>query len=258
MLRELENKVVLVTGAAQGIGEAIALRMASAGAKVALSDVKEDKVKETAQRIGYSLNLLYGEEIVGSKVDVSNSQEVGNWIESVSEQWGHIDILVNNAAIQLNQASAEITDDEWRRVMGIDLDGVFYCCREAGKVMLKQREGNIINISSIAAQFGMPRRLPYGVAKAGVAAITRVLAAEWASEGIRVNAVAPGYVDTEINRYAFSQGHIKREDIEAKIPLKYMADPNELAEAVLFLASAKSTYITGQTIYVDGGYSITK
>lgn len=258
MVGEMDNKVVLVTGAAQGIGEAIALRMAEAGARVALADIQEESVGRTARQIAERTGKTYGRDILGTKVDVADSQSVSRWVQAVAAQWQHIDVLVNNAGIQLNRASVDITDEEWHKVLGVDLDGVFFCCREAAKVMLPQQQGNILNIASVAAQFGMPRRLPYGVAKAGVAALTRVLAAEWAGQGIRVNAIGPGYIETEINRYAFEQGHINRADIEAKIPMKALAQPQQIAEAALFLASDKAGYITGQTIYVDGGYTITK
>lgn len=255
---DMKGKVVLVTGAAQGIGEAIARCMAKAGAYVSLSDVNEDAVKETARRMAADLGMADERNLSAYKVDVSNSREASDWVQAVVRQRGRVDVMVNNAGIQLNRASIELTDEEWNKVLGVDLSGVFYCCREAAKVMLLQQQGAIINISSVAAQFGMPRRLPYGVAKAGVSAMTRVLAAEWAAQGIRVNAIAPGYIETEINRYAFTQGHIKREDIEAKIPMKTMAAPEDIAEAALFLASSKAGYITGQTIFVDGGYSISK
>lgn len=257
-MREMEGKVVLVTGAAQGIGEAIARRMAQAGAKVALSDIQEQAIHGTARHIAEQLQLTYGQDIRSSKVDVADSRSVAAWVQETVDRWQRIDVLVNNAGIQLNSASVDITDEQWRRVLGVDLDGVFFCCREAAKVMLPQKRGAIVNIASVAALFGMPRRLPYGVAKAGVSALTRVLAAEWADQGIRVNAIGPGYIETEINRFAFEQGHIKREDIEAKIPMRTMADPMQIAEAALFLSSDKAAYMTGQTIYVDGGYTITK
>jgi 2-deoxy-D-gluconate 3-dehydrogenase len=257
-VREMEGKVVLITGAAQGIGEAIALRMAQAGARVALSDILEQEVHATAHKIANSLQVSYGRDVISTKVDVADSKSVAAWVQATAENWGRIDVLINNAGIQLNSASVDITDEQWHKVLGVDLDGVFFCCREAAKVMLSQKQGVMINIASVAAQFGMPRRLPYGVAKAGVCALTRVLAAEWAEQGIRVNAIGPGYIETEINRYAFEQGHIKREEIEAKIPLKSMADPKQIAETALFLSSDKAAYITGQTIYVDGGYTITK
>ncbi|MFD0715581.1 SDR family NAD(P)-dependent oxidoreductase [Paenibacillus sp. GCM10027626] len=257
-MKELEGKVALITGAAQGIGEAIARRMLLAGAKVALSDMNEDAVRSTAARLRQELGLEDDRRISADRTDVSVSAEVSAWVGHVGETWGRVDILVNNAGIQLNKASVDISDEEWQRVLGVNLNGVFYCAREAAKIMLRQKAGCIINISSIAAQYGLPRRLPYGVTKAGVSHLTRVLAAEWAPGGIRVNAIGPGYIDTEINRYAFSQGHIKREDIEAKIPMGMLGDPREIAEAALFLASARAGYVTGQTIFVDGGYTITK
>ena len=251
----VKDKVVLVTGAAQGLGEAMALAFAQSGAIVALSDCNEEAVREAAGRIAAQT----GARVMATTVDVGNSGDVEAWLGEAQREWGRIDVLVNNAGIQLNRASDELTDEEWRRVLNVDLDGVFYCAREAGRHMIAAgRGGAIVNVSSVATRFGLSRRLPYGVAKSGIEALTRVLASEWATHGIRVNAVAPGYAETELNRHAFAQGHIVRSEIEAKIPLGRLAEPKEIAEVAVFLASETASYITGQTLFVDGGYTVLK
>lgn len=254
----LEGRVVLVTGAARGIGEAIARGMAAAGAWVGIGDLDQEKAEATAQDIGESLGVEAARRPFSSKLDVSDTDQVREWIYSVIERCGSIDVLVNNAGVQLNRASVDLTDDEWQFVLGVNLTGAFTCSREAGRHMLARGRGVILNVASIAERFGMPRRLPYCVTKAGLAAMTRVLAAEWAQQGIRVNAIAPGYVETELVSYALSQGHIDRDLIEEKIPMGHLAAPAAIAESAVFLASDSSSYTTGQVVYVDGGYSIYK
>ncbi len=247
----LAGRVALVTGAARGIGLAVAQALAEAGATLELSDVDGIGVDAAA-------SSLTGGAAVGRTVDVADGDRVRAWIDDVAARRGRIDVLVNNAGVQLNRAAADLSDDDWHRVLGVNLDGAFFCSREAGRVMRAQGSGAIVNIASIAERFGMPRRLPYGVSKAGIAALTRGLAAEWAPDGVRVNAVAPGYVETELVRHAFEMGHIDRDAILAKIPLGRLAEPRSIGDVVAFLASDGADYLTGQILYVDGGYSIFK
>lgn len=253
----LAGRVALVTGAGRGIGLAIARAMAAAGALVELSDIDGSTAAAAAAAIGREFPGAE-EPARATAVDVSASSQVRAWVEDVVARRGRIDVLVNNAGIQLNRAVVDLSDGDWRHVLGVDLDGAFYCSREAGRAMLSQCRGAIINVCSVAASFGMPRRVPYGVSKAGIAALTRGLAAEWAECGVRVNAVAPGYVETDLVRHAFESGHIDREEILAKIPMRRMAQPRSIADVVVFLASDAADYLTGQTIYVDGGYAIYK
>lgn len=253
----LAGRVALVTGAARGIGFAIAMALHSAGALLEVSDVDGAAASAAADAI---TGVSSGDEeaAVATAVDVASSEQVRAWMDDVFRRRGRIDVLVNNAGIQLNRAAVDVSDDDWRHVLGVDLDGAFYCSREAGKTMLAQGRGVIVNVCSIAERFGMPRRVPYGVAKAGVAALTRGLAAEWAMGGVRVNAIAPGYVETDLVRYAVESGHIDRDAILAKIPMGRMAQPRSIADVAVFLASDAADYLTGQTIYVDGGYAIYK
>ena len=254
----LAGKVALVTGAARGIGLAIATAMSRRGATLELADVDAPAVRTAAAGLRGATARGAAGAAHGSAVDVSSSAEVRSWVSDVLGRHGKVDILVNNAGIQLNRGAVDLSDDDWRRVLGVNLDGVFYCCREAGRAMTARGSGAIVNVASIAERFGMPRRIPYGVSKAGIAALTRGLAVEWASHGVRVNAVAPGYVETELVRHAFEQGHIDRDAIVAKIPLGRLAEPRSIADVAVFLASDLADYVTGQTIYVDGGYSVYK
>lgn len=257
-MKELDGQIVLISGGAQGIGETIAFRMAQAGASVFIGDLNEKSADETARKITDELELASGQHISSMKVDTSDSSSVKQWIEAALSRWNRIDVLVNNAGINIIKPCIDMTDEEWRKVMGVNLDGVFFCSREVGKAMVRQKKGNIINIASIAAQFAFPGRLPYSTSKAGVVALTKVLATEWAPYGVRVNAIGPGYMDTELLRNSIAAGSNRLEVLEAKIPMNYIGDPMEIAETALFLASDKAGYITGQTIYVDGGFSITK
>jgi NAD(P)-dependent dehydrogenase (short-subunit alcohol dehydrogenase family) len=248
----LAGRVALVTGGARGIGFAVALALAEAGATLELGDV------DGAAAAAAASALPPGADAVGRAVDVADGDQVRAWVADVAGRRGRIDVLVNNAGIQLNRAAVDLDDEDWHRVLGVNLDGAFRCSREVGRVMRAQGSGAIVNISSIADRFGMPRRLPYGVTKAGISALTRGLAAEWAPDGIRVNAVAPGYVETDLVRHAFEMGHIDRDAILAKIPLGRLAEPRSIGDAVAFLASDRADYLTGQTLYVDGGYTISK
>lgn len=255
--RPLESRVALVTGAARGIGRAIAQALADRGAAVELADVDGPAAASAAVELNEA-DPESGARAVATTVDVSSPDQVQAWIADVNQRHARIDILVNNAGVQLNRASTDLSYEDWRAVLGVNLDGAFLCSSEAGRFMREQQRGVIVNIGSIADRFGMPRRVPYGVSKAGLAALTRGLAAEWAVDGIRVNGIAPGYVETDLVRHAFERGHIDRSAIVAKIPLQRLAEPRSIADAVIFLASDAADYITGQTIYVDGGYSIYK
>lgn len=252
----LAGRVALVTGAARGLGFAIASALRAAGAAIELSDVDAEAVNQAAARLAASPGASPG--VYATRVDVAEAESVAAWVDDAWSRHARLDVLVNNAGIQLNRAVVDLSDDDWRRVLGVNLDGAFRCAREAGRRMRQQGSGAIVNVASVAARFGMPRRVPYGVSKAGLAALTRGLAAEWADDGVRVNAVAPGYVTTDLVAHALASGHIDHDTIVAKIPLGRMAEPRSVADVVTFLVSDLADYVTGQTIFVDGGFGIEK
>jgi len=252
----LAGRVALVTGAARGLGFAIASALRAAGAVLEVCDVDGEALDEAAARLATA--AAGSPSVHATPVDVADADSVAGWVDAVWSRHERLDALVNNAGIQLNRAVADLSDDDWRRVLGVNLDGAFRCAREAGRHMRQQGSGAIVNVASVAARFGMPRRVPYGVSKAGLAALTRGLAAEWADDGVRVNAVAPGYVTTDLVAHALASGHIDHDTIVAKIPLRRMAEPRSVADVVTFLVSDLADYVTGQTIYVDGGFSIEK
>lgn len=253
------RRVVLVTGAARGIGLAVARRFTALGDHVVIGDVDGDAALAAAEGVAGAQAGVTGAGVVeGAQVDVTSTESVDAWIADVLARAGRVDVAVNNAGVQLNRAFLDLGDDDWDHVLGVNLDGAFRVSRAVGRAMCRQGGGAIVNVSSIADRFGMPRRIPYGVTKAGIDALTRGLAAEWAPHGVRVNAVAPGYVETDLVRHAFEMGHIDRAAIEAKIPMGRLTSPASIAKAVTWLASDDADYVTGHVLYVDGGYAIYK
>ena len=246
-------KVAMVTGGGGGIGGAIAVRLAADGMTVAVTDVAPDAARRTAAAIvqqGGRANVFV--------LDVTDPNQVDAAVERVVADAGRIDVLVNCAGIQFNCASADLRPEDYLRVIAVNLHGTVYCCQAAGRQMIRQGGGVIINISSLASSFGWPRRMPYAVTKAGVAALTRSLAVEWAPHKIRVVAIAPGYVATDLVRHAFEQGHIKADVVLGEIPQRRLAEPEEIAHLAAFLVSPAAAYITGQEIVSDGGFSVYK
>jgi NAD(P)-dependent dehydrogenase (short-subunit alcohol dehydrogenase family) len=252
----LEHKVALVTGSRRGIGKAIALTFAEAGADVAVSDcvIEDGELKAVAEQI-----TKLGQRALVIKADISQRKDVENMVRSVMDRFGVIDILVNNAGIVLPVPVLEVTevlevpDDNWNRMIEVNLKGCYLCSQAIGKIMVKQKQGNIVNIASVSG-LGVANTLNvvYNITKAGVIMLTRTLAKELAGYNIRANAIAPGGVRTDLLKPVWTNPeYLKR--VESSIPMKRIAEPVEIANVALFLASDASSYITGQVIPVDGG-----
>lgn len=249
----MTSGVAMITGAGGGIGSAIAARLASGGAVVALTDLSVDAAQRAANPI-----IQRGGTAGVYTLDVTEPAAVDAVVDRIVRELGRLDVLVNCAGIQLNAATADLAPNDYLRVVDVNLNGTMYCCQAAGRHMIRQGGGTIINISSMASRFGWPRRVPYAITKAGVTALTRSLAVEWAPHNIRVVAVAPGYVATPLVRHALDQGHIREEAVLGEIPQRRIAEPDEIAGLIAYLISPEARYITGEEIVIDGGFSVYK
>jgi len=241
----LNGKIALVTGAAQGIGRDIALALATDGADVAICDVNLEAAQKTASDIEAK-----GRKSLALKANVASSAEVIAMIDQVVEKFGRIDILVNNAGITRDGLILRMKEEDWDLVLSINLKGSFLCTKAALKYMSKQRGGNIINIASIVGAMGNAGQANYVASKAGLIGLTKTIAREYANRGITANAVAPGFIDTAMTQ-ALSEN--VRTELAKQIPLGKLGTPEDVANAVRFLASPWASYITGQVIHVNGG-----
>jgi len=235
--------VAIVTGSARGIGQAIALKLAEVGATVVVSDIDEaEPVAEEIRAMNRrSLAIL---------ANVSLSSEVATLVETTISNYGRVDILVNNAGITRDQLVLRMSDEDWDKVLNVNLKSVFLCSRAVLRHMIKQRWGRIISISSIVGVVGNAGQANYASAKAGIIGFTRTIAREVASRGITANAIAPGFIDTKMTQRLEED---QRQELMRRIPLGYLGTPRDVAEAVSFLASEEARYITGQVLGVDGG-----
>jgi NAD(P)-dependent dehydrogenase (short-subunit alcohol dehydrogenase family) len=242
-------KVALVTGAAQGIGQRTAEVLAQRGFSLVLNDLRPPS--ETAAKIrGAGADAL---EALGS---VADETAVAQMADAVMAKFGRIDVLVNNAGVSSITPAEDIATDEWQRVMNINLLGPFLCCRTFGRIMLKQGSGSIINIASVAGLLGVADRAAYNASKHGLIGLTRTLAAEWGGRGVRCNAVCPGWVKTPMDDSAQGAGLYSDSDITGRVPMARFATPDDVAQAVAFLADpALSGFVNGHTLSVDGGWA---
>lgn len=243
---QLDGKVALVTGASRGIGHAIALKLAASGADVAVNySGSEDAAQATVDAI-----LALGRKAIKVKANVGSADDVAAMVATVHETFGHIDILVNNAGITRDGLLMRMKDSDWDDVININLKSVYLVTKAVSKIMMKQRSGKIINMTSVVGVTGNAGQANYSASKAGVIGFTKTCAKELASRGITVNAIAPGFIHTDMTDVLPDK--VKDAMVEA-IPLHRMAEPDEVANVALFLASELASYVTGQVINVDGG-----
>ncbi|HDP93873.1 MAG TPA: 3-oxoacyl-[acyl-carrier-protein] reductase [Candidatus Aminicenantes bacterium] len=235
----------IVTGAARGIGKAIALHLARNGFNVAVSDIREEDAQATAKEVK---SLGVAAQVV--RTDVSQAQDAETLVQSVRETWDTVDVLVNNAGVTRDNLSMRMSESDWDMVLNINLKGAFLCSREAAKVMMQQRSGRIINIASVAGLIGTAGQANYAASKAGLIALTKTMARELGGRNVTVNAIAPGFILTEMTEQLSDK---VKEGYLSQIPLKRGGTPQDIADAVGFLVSPAAGYITGTVINVSGG-----
>ena len=237
-----ENKVVMVTGGAAGIGRVTAENFAKEGARIAICDVNPEAGETAAKALGPEASF--------EKVDVADSTGVSSWVEGVFEKYGQIDVLVNNAGITRDSLIMRMKEADWDAVIGVNLKSVFNCIKAVSKIMVKQRCGRIINLASVVGVMGNPGQANYVASKAGMIGLTKTVAKELGARGITVNAVAPGFIETDMTEVLSDK---VREAMLSMIPLQRAGTPQDVADTITFLASDRAAYITGQVIHVTGG-----
>ena len=248
---ESKLKVALVTGAGEGIGKHIALAISKEHYAVGVNDIDANKAKATAEAI-----RMQGQQALPLVADVSEEAQVKGMASQVEEMWGHLDVLINNAGMA-DQHVAVVEQDTaiWQRLIDVHLKGTYLMCKVFAPLMFKAGGGRIVNIASIAGLVTFPLRTAYGPAKSGVIRLTQILALEWAAQNIRVNAVAPGYVKTELVAELLEKGILDEAILIKRTPLGRIGTPKDVANAVLFLISEGANFITGHTLIVDGGWT---
>ena len=247
----LQDQVALVTGAGSGIGRVTARALAEAGADVIVTELPDrlDRARETVAEVG-----ALGRHALALPLDVRDAASVGALVPAASDRFGRVDVLVNNAGVQIPRSALDVSERDWDAVVDVNLRGAFFVAQAVGRAMTEAGSGAIVNIASQMGLVGYYKRAAYCSAKAGLVNLTRVLALEWAPRGVRVNAVAPTFVRTPLTASTFADPELA-EDIPRRIPLGRLAQPEEVAAAVVFLASPAAAMITGHTLPVDGGWT---
>ncbi|KOF11553.1 2-deoxy-D-gluconate 3-dehydrogenase [Planococcus glaciei] len=246
---ELENKTVVVTGGSKGIGKDIALTFAKLNANVVISGRNKDVLQEALEEL-----RSFNKRCMAVSGDLSDIQEVKRLIDTAAEEFGTIDVLVNNAGVNIAKPAMEVTEEDWDTVLDLNLKSAFFASQAAAKYMLEQNSGRIINIASQMAFVGFAKRAAYCSSKGGLVQMTKALAVEWAKNGIRVNGVAPTFIETELTAKMFEDEEFKKE-VNSRILLDGLSQPKDISGAVLYLASDLANFVTGETIKVDGGWT---
>ncbi len=246
---DFTGRVAIVTGGGTGIGAATATLLARLGAHLAIAARKADRLETAASRI----SQLSGSRCLAVPTDVRDEEQVANLIQRVVEHYGRLDILINNAGGAVLSPLKEVTTKMWERSFALNVHGAYYCTREAGRHFMTQRSGVIVNVSSLAGVHGTKGAAPYSAAKAALQMFTRVAAAEWGPHGIRINCVAPGMILSEITEEHLRSSNIDMAAGIANFPLRRAGRPEDVANAIAFLASDAASYITGETLVVGGG-----
>ncbi|MFJ7969842.1 SDR family NAD(P)-dependent oxidoreductase [Psychrobacillus sp. NPDC096389] len=246
---ELANKTVIVTGGSKGIGKDIALTFAKLNANVVISGRSEIALNETLAELH-----AFNEKCIAVQGDMSDIAVVKDLIEQAASQFGTVDVLVNNAGVNIAKPAMEVTEEDWDTVLDLNLKSAFFASQAAAKYMLAQKSGKIINIASQMAFVGYYKRAAYCSSKGGLVQMTKALAVEWAKLGIKVNAVAPTFVETEFTEKMFEDEAFKK-DVESRILLEGLSQPQDVSGAVLYLASNLANFVTGETLKVDGGWT---
>jgi len=249
-LFHLTDKIAIVTGGGSGIGRRVATAFSQYGAQVLIADINKEASAQVVSEI-----KAKGGEAIAIQVDVTHPNEVQDMVDLAVRSYGRIDILFNNAGINIRGRAETYSIDDWNKIIAINLTGMFVCAQTVGRVMMKQGGGKIINTASVSAKLGHPGNLAYAAAKHGVVGMAKVMAVEWAKYRVNVNCIAPGVIKTSMTMKAFSDPE-KHRELVSKVPMGRLGEPGDLIGAVIFLASEASDYITGQTIYIDGGRMI--